>query len=501
LLGEGNQALFRIASPQRNQLERHLFQRYPHREWGTFFSFGYRRTSSTLILSYVDGVWPNPGDLDRQVALTRFRDQYSRRAFQSSAEGPLAIGVVHSHPEGFATFPSALDDDMDLYFAQEFSAFGKGSPYASLIFQRSSTGGFTFTGRVYDRGQWLSVNKLLVIGETIESYQTELMPTQDIGDTVSATKAESTTARLSSLIGDASARRLRNAVVGVVGCSGTGSPAVHVLARAGVGEFVLADPQRFGRSNLERLHGATWDDAQADKPDYKVQIMSRLIRSINPSAKITALAGNILHENVFDELLRCDLLLGCTDTQHGRAALSDASQLYLVPSLDAGILMEGKAGRIESQITEIDVFSPLLPCAFCASRIDTAEMAVELMTDAEKAIRREQAKAAAERGDDPDQYWRHRPRQLHTVGYLATMTGAMLAGYAEGWLTGAFAPPHPTVQFDIGRERFGVVAPPRLPVEGCTCASIRGWADQARSYRNVVLPPHWSKRGQLISRT
>ncbi len=83
-------------------------------------------------------------------------------------------------------------------------------------------------------------------------------------------------------------------------------------------------------------------------------------------------------------------------------------------------------------------------------------MSVELMTADEKRARQAAAKEAEKRGDNPDQYWRNQ-RQLHTVGYLTTTAGALTAGYAEGWLTGAFAMPHTAFQFDIGQVRLGVV--------------------------------------------
>jgi hypothetical protein len=435
--------------------------------------------------------------MDRQVGLTRFLDQYSRRAFHHTAESTLAIGVVHSHPEGCGTFPSPIDDDMDSYFARELGAYGKGKPYCSLVFQRSSRTGFTFTGRVYDRGEWFPVKRVFKVGRTIEVFHSLAEVTQ----AVSTEANEAVRARLISLLGFPSAIRLKDSTVGIIGCSGTGSPAAHVLARAGVGNFVLVDPQRFEDSNLERMHGSSWDHIRTEPPPYKVELVAALINSINPNAKITTLAGNLLHENVLDELLRCDLLLGCTDTQHARARLSDIAQHYLLPSLDVGVLMEGDNGRVASQVSDIILYSPDLPCTFCSQRIDGLELSNELTSEEERAKRQLEAKEAAERGDDPDQYWRQRPRQLHTVGYLTTMLGALGAGYAEGMLTGAFYPPHSWFQFDLGRERLGVVAPPRQQASDCTCGQYLGWADGAAPYRNVTRPDHWPKRALLLSRT
>ncbi len=496
LVEDSRHSILRVRSGELAKLEKHLYQRYPAREWGTFFEFGFRRTSWGLALSYVGGLWPQAGDLDRKVGLTRFVDQYSRRTFHHAAASPLAMGVVHSHPEGCCTYPSTLDDDMDSYFAREFGAYGKGKPYCSLILQRNPITGFTFTGRVYDRGEWLPVEKLLTVGEQIDLFNSEA---EEPGPMIMG-DGEGTRSRLVSVLGQPSAVRLERATAGIIGCSGTGSPAAHVLARAGVGNFVLVDPERFEDSNLERMHGSLWDHIGTEPSPYKVEMVADLIRSINPTARITALAGNILHDNVVDELLRCDIMLGCTDTQHGRAKLSDLAQHYLLPSLDLGVLMDGQDGKVTSQVCEIMIYSPDFPCAFCGGRIDGIELSNELMSEKERRKRQMDAKAAVERGDDPDQYWRQRPRQLHTVGYLTTMLGALGAGYAEGLLTGTFGPPHSWFQFDIGSERLGVVAPPRLRLADCRCGQQLGWADAAAPYRNVSKPDHWESRALLLSR-
>lgn len=497
LVEDSRHSILRVLSGGLAALEKHVYQRYPQREWGTFFEFGYRRTSWGLALSYVDGFWPEPGDLDRQVGLTRFVDQYSRRAFHHTAANPLAIGVVHSHPQRSCTYPSSIDDDMDSYFAREFGAYGKGKPYCSLILQRNPVTGFTFTGRVYDRGEWLPVERLLTVGEQIDLFTSEAEdPTS-----VTFSALEETRARLVSVLGQPSATRLERATAGIIGNSGTGSPAAHVLARAGVGNFVLVDPKRFAESNLERTHGSRFDHIGDEPSPYKVEIVADLIKSINPNAHITTLAGNILHENVIDELLRCDLLLGCTDTQHGRVKLSDLAQHYLLPSIDLGVLMEGQNGKLKAQVADVVIYSPDFPCAFCGGRIDGIELSNELTSDEERNKRRLEADEAAARGDDPDQYWRERPRQLHTVGYLTTMLGALGAGYGEGLLTGTFTPAHSWFQFDIGCERLGAVAPPRLRVAECTCGQHLGWADAAAAFRNVTKPDHWANRALLLSRT
>lgn len=492
---DAGSGLVRIRDADLSQLEKHLFQRYPHREWGTFFRFGFRRTAWGIAVYFVDGLWPRPGELDRQTALTTFHADYSRRAFHAGAnEEGLGIGVAHSHPVGCPVRPSALDDDMDSYFAEELSSFSGGRPYCSLIFERGEKG-LSFSGRIYDRGCWISVESLASVGTFVSRWRSQLVPARlhalDAG-------AESPTARLQAVMGSGSEQRLRNAIVGVAGNSGTGSPAVETLARARLGEFVVVDPQRLSPSNLERMHGSEWRHLELREMPFKAGLMREMIRSVNPEASVAALLGNLLHPNVVDELVRCDFVLGCTDTVHGRVALDELARHHLVPAIDVGVRMDGKGGKLSEQLVNISAYRAGLPCAFCRGNVNVYEMNYELMSDAERREMEEQAALAAARGAEIDQYWKGRPRQLHTVGYLTTTAGAMVAGYVEGALTGCFGIPHAEMQFDIGQERFAFVASPLSFGGECRCREHIGWGDAARPFKNVAIPAHWSRRAVVL---
>jgi len=450
-----------------------------------------------MVICFVDGIWPQAGELDRQSDLTKFHEDYTRRAFHAAAnhEG-LGIGVIHSHPVGCHVSPSELDDDMDDYFGQEITSFSNGKPYCSLIFERSERGGLAISGRVLDRGQWLPVHSLVSVGREVERWKSQLLPQ---AEAVLEPFTESTTDRLQAVMGRQSKKRLARAVVGVIGCSGTGSPAIEVLARAGVGEFVLLDPDKLSPSNLERVHGSEYRHLQLGKMPYKVELMRDLIFSINPNAQVTSLVGNLLHPNGIDELVRCDLVLGCTDSVHGRVALDELSRHYLVPAIDVGVVMDGSDGKVTDQLVNVSSFSAGEPCVFCRGTINTDHMNYELMSDTERATKEQAAADAFRRGDKADQYWKGRPRQLHTVGYLTTMSGSLVAGYVEGTLTGCFKMPHAEMQYDIGQPYFGFVESPLKERENCNCQQHLGWGDAAAPFKNVALPTHWSQRAVLLS--
>ena len=48
---DDSQCIVRCTSEQHRTLERLLYRRYPHEEWGTFFRFGYRKTAWGLVIA------------------------------------------------------------------------------------------------------------------------------------------------------------------------------------------------------------------------------------------------------------------------------------------------------------------------------------------------------------------------------------------------------------------------------------------------------------------
>lgn len=477
--------LLRITAADREKLEGLIFKRYPHREWGTFFRFGYRITPWGIYVTFVDALEPGPGGLKRTSGIVEFEPAYILRAQFALAATELGIGVVHSHPLGCSTFPSSLDDDMDDYFASEFSAYGGGRPYVSLRMARDGEGRFTFSGEARVAGERILVTEMFTVGVSLRREVAEF-PT---GTYSMARQADEPTARVRELLGQEKVSRLKNSTVGIVGCGGTGSPAAHILARAGIRRFVLVDPEFFAPSNHERFHASTWRDLELKQS--KVELVQRLILDINPVAEVTIIRGNVLDEAVLDELLRCDLVLGCTDSQHSRVALSDYATHYLLPCIDSAVLMRAKHGKLTEQVGEFARYTADEPCAWCLGRINQKLLWYEFMSDEERERRKRAAAEALARGIDGEHYWGGEPPKELTVGYMTTTIGAMQAGYAEGWITGSSQMPHQRFQFDLGMPLLGAVPADKPRNPECSCNRTKGWSDQARADRSVSRPAHW----------
>lgn len=97
------------------------------------------------------------------------------------------------------------------------------------------------------------------------------------GDTVEPSYDEITQRNIGVYTPEEQAR-VRSLVVAVAGCGAIGAPAAHFLARLGVGELRLADPEEFEPSNMNRQFAAYVDTIGMNKA---VAVAAELAR-INP---------------------------------------------------------------------------------------------------------------------------------------------------------------------------------------------------------------------------
>ena len=481
-------ALMRITGAARQRLEALLFSRYPEEEWGTFFLFGTHETPQGIVITVVDILEPHGEDLDSTTSIVRFTEAYSLRAALEKQRRGLCVGVIHSHPRNFGVRPSPLDDDMDGYYMDYFPAFGHEKAYFSLIFTKDSDGQLCFSGRGWNDGKEYQVTEMVTVSD--KQIRQEMATCRG----VATQHQDEYRDRFQEVYGAEAATRLRHARIAIVGTSGTGSPAAHVLARAGVNNFVLIDPQQLAKSNLERLHGsydAHFAKGEAEAP-LKVAVLKDLINAINPKAHVTCIAGNILQPLARDHVLGVDLIICGTDTNHSRTAISELAYRYLVPAIDAGVVFESKNGSVTGEIARLTFYSPGGPCAQCLGLVDPWRATVELMSEEEKNRRRREANEADLRGDNAGAYWKDVP-EIPTVGHFTSMAGALMASYAIGWLTGKFTPPHRYFEFNILAPGFDYIGFDARPRSGCYCEKMIGYADQGAHASVVSAPSHWSE--------
>ena len=134
-------------------------------------------------------------------------------------------------------------------------------------------------------------------------------------------------------------KRLRSAKVAIAGLGGVGGAHLITLARLGIGNFHIADFDRFDIHNFNRQAGASMPSVGQPKVD----VMAKLARDINPGASIRLFADGVTPENVGDFLDGVDLYVDGIDffSMDARRLLFAACRERGIPALTAAPLGMG----------------------------------------------------------------------------------------------------------------------------------------------------------------
>ncbi len=154
---------------------------------------------------------------------------------------------------------------------------------------------------------------------------------------------------------------MRSARIGVVGLSGGGSHIVQGLAHYGFQHYVLFDPKPVSEVHRHRLVGITDEDIRASRP--KTEIMTRLIRGLQPSAEIEVHQAD--WRDQAPALRSCDVVFSCVDSFAGRDQLEAAARRYMIPLIDIGMSVKRLASGHHRVGGQVLLSEPGGPCMRC----------------------------------------------------------------------------------------------------------------------------------------
>lgn len=214
-----------------------------------------------------------------------------------------ALIKFHSHPGYYEQF-SAIDDYSDSQlFPSIHNCLNDGLPHASCIMLPDGR----IFGRFFDEENRTSpVDLFAVMGSDLVfwHYGKQKQIREDLQIRNLQAFGKGTVAALSKL------------KIGVVGCSGTGSPTIEQLKRLGVGELILVDPDYVDFLNLNRIINSTLQDAENKIP--KTTLMKRAIEETGFGTKVTCFEKSITDRDVVKKLAGCDVLFSCVDSVEAR---------------------------------------------------------------------------------------------------------------------------------------------------------------------------------------
>ena len=104
-------------------------------------------------------------------------------------------------------------------------------------------------------------------------------------------------------------KKILNSSVLVVGAGGLGCPVIDYLSRAGVGLIGIIDYDKVDASNIHRQSIYTYKDIGK----YKVEVLKRKLKDINPDVKTKIFKSKITNKNVNKILKQFDIIVDGSD--------------------------------------------------------------------------------------------------------------------------------------------------------------------------------------------
>lgn len=251
-----------------------------------------------------------------------------------AAEADGAILKIHSHPGGFPKF-SETDDEADVELFESVYGWTDGnefSPHASCVML---SGGEMFGRIIKPDGEFEPLDTIAVAGDDLHFWHSDRTSEKEVPEFAR---------RHAQAFGAGTFDLLRRLSVAVVGCSGTGSPTIEMLARLGIGRLVIIDPDRIEEKNLNRILNATLEDARNGA--FKVDVLARAVRQMGTGTKVVSIAGNLYDAETVKAVAECDVLFGCMDSVDGRHLLNKLAVFYSIPYFDVGVklIADGEGG-------------------------------------------------------------------------------------------------------------------------------------------------------------
>lgn len=194
-------------------------------------------------------------------------------------------------------------------------------------------------------------------------------------------------------------KRIAAISTAIVGLGGIGSLLAQMLAYLGVREFVLVDDDIVEESNLNRLIGASRKDAKLKVT--KVDIAQRVIKAINPEAKVIKVFKNLRSNEAIDALCRMpEIIFGCVDNDGARLILTELASAYTKTLIDSGAeIIDTK--EFQEFGGRVIVARPGDFCLICAGQIDVGVAQQELESAQEKQYRQNLGYGLGKKMADP----------------------------------------------------------------------------------------------------
>ena len=166
--------------------------------------------------------------------------------------------------------------------------------------------------------------------------------------------------------------------VGIVGLGSVGCIVAETVARIGIQQITLFDPDHVEEHNLDRLLYGTAKDVGKLKVDLAKMRME--LSATAEQAAIKAIPKSIKDRDAFTEMLDCDIILSCVDRPMARDILNYVANAHLIPVIDCGVAIRKhrRLDALEGAHWKAHIITPYHQCMRCNSQYNTGMVSAEL---------------------------------------------------------------------------------------------------------------------------
>ena len=350
----------------------HLLQHYhldKHQE-DLCFALWRPSTGRTRHVALIDEIIL-PKDGERNLhGNASFEPDYLGRAIKIALQKKTGLAFMHSHPyPGWQGMSSP-----DIEAEQNVLAYPAGATGLPLVGLTIGTDGY-WSGRFWKKSDkkmqrhWCE--KIRVVGP--QSYKIYFND-----NIIEPPKRKEILKRTFDTWGRESQETIARLRVGIVGLGSVGCVVAEAIARIGVAQVTLIDPDTIEEHNLDRLlYGTTKDIGE-----LKVDVASRAMRAhaTADKIKITALPVSIHDEVAYRTALDCDILFSCVDRPVARDVLNYIAHAHLIPVIDGGVAveMDSQQEHFFSAHWRAHIITPYHQCMRCNGQYNSSMVVMEL---------------------------------------------------------------------------------------------------------------------------
>ena len=306
-----------------------------------------------------------------------FEPHYLARAMKIARKKKAGLAFMHSHPSpGWQGM-----SDADIEAERDVLAYPAGATGLPLVGLTIGTDGY-WSARFWERDPGPSgrqagqmrrhwCEKVRVVGP--QSYKIYF------NDNIAPSPLRRNILRRTfDTWGRESQNTIARLKVGIVGLGSVGCIVAEAVARIGITQVTLIDPDKVEEHNLDRLLYGTVKDVGKLKVELAAQAMRR--NATTESIQITTLPVSVHNESAYKAALDCDVLFSCVDRPVARDVLNYIAIAHLIPVIDGGIAVETdrRQDRLFSAHWRAHVVTPYHQCLRCNGQYNSSMVVMEL---------------------------------------------------------------------------------------------------------------------------